>query len=248
LVDGIRANRLTFASENEAWHIWSADGRHLTYRLDDSTASRLYMKPASGAGEEELLLALPRDAVPIPNDWSPDGRFMMYHRRDPETGRDLWVLPREGERTPRVLLKAPFDQAAGDISPDGRWVAYQSNESGRYEIYVRPFLPFASTPAGQWQVSTSGGMFAKWRPDGREVFYNSPNGEMMAVSVSVAAGTPEFGSPTMLFRPRIYGNGADNVLGRQYDVSADGRFLINTVPDEVASPITLIQHWTPQAD
>jgi hypothetical protein len=153
-----------------------------------------------------------------------------------------------GDRTPWALLKTPFREMRGMFSPDGRWVAYQSNESGRNDVYVRPFvLPGpAGTPKGPAQVSTSGGIHPVWRPDGKELYYLDPAGAMMAVPISTTGSTLEPGSPVMLFSTRIYGGGVDAQQGRQYDVAADGRFLINTELDSADAPITLLQNWHPE--
>jgi len=132
-------------------------------------------------------------------------------------------------------------------------VAYQSNQSGRYEIYIRPFTagaaagPPATASDGQWQVSTAGGLFARWRADGKELYYIAPNGRMMAASIVVTGNTLETGTPVSLFQTRIYGGGTDTGVGRQYDVRRDGSFLINTILEETAAPITLLQNWTPPA-
>lgn len=156
-----------------------------------------------------------------------------------------------GDHTPSVFLKTPFRESAGAFSPDGRWVAYQSNESGRQEIYVRPFVRPGAAPAGtaggQWQVSTTGGMHAAWRRDGKELYYLNPAGAMMAVPIAVTGTTFTPGAPVVLFPTRIYGGGQERQLGRQYDVAPDGRFLINTVLDSAAAPITLIQNGQPPA-
>jgi hypothetical protein len=159
-----------------------------------------------------------------------------------------------GDRTPSVFLKTPFRENWGAFSPDGRWVAYHSNESGRDEIYVRPFVPpaAASTAAGaatggQWQVSTAGGVFPVWRPDGKELYYLNPAGAMMAAAITVTGATLAPGSPVVLFPTRIFGGGVEAQLGRQYDVAPDGRFLINRVLDDSATPpITLLMNWNPK--
>ena len=215
----------------------------------------LYMKPSSGAGSEELLLESPQDKNPT--DWSADGRFLFYQSLDPQTDYDLWVLPLDGDRKPWVFLKTNFIERWGQFSPDGRWVAYMSNESGRMEIYVRPFVAPAAPTAqdgatanragGQWQVSTAGGIHPRWRPDGTELYYLGRDGQMMAAPVTATGTTLEPGAPVALFQTRIFGGGANIVAGRQYDVTLDGRFLINTVLDDAASPITLIQNWKPPA-
>ena len=149
-----------------------------------------------------------------------------------------------------MFLATPFDERNGQFSPDGRWVAYDSNETGRVETYVRPFVPpdATGTPAaaagGQRQVSTAGGTMPMWRPDGTELYYLNPAGEMMAAPITVVGDTLEPGAPVVLFPTRIVGGGVERQIGRQYDVAADGRFLINMeLDDATAAPITLIQNW-----
>jgi hypothetical protein len=171
-----------------------------------------------------------------------------------------------------VFLKTPFYEARGVFSPDGRWVAYQSNESGRMEVYVRPFVPpslqasadrsavtriasadspgvtsGASPFGGQWQVSSAGGIMPLWRPDGKELYFLNPAGAVMAAPVTVSGSTLAPGAPVVLFPTHIVGGGVDTQQGRQYDVAPDGRFLINTVLDSAPAPITLIQNWNPEA-
>ena len=198
-------------------------------------------------------------------DWSTDGRFILYYSNDPQTDRDLWVLPmsgategrsqqeNDGDRKPWVFLKTRFNESWGQFSPDGRWVAYMSNESGRMEIYVRPFAApeasgaAANPAAAQWQVSTAGGIHPRWRSDGKELYYIGPDGRMMGAPITATATTLEPGAPVALFPTRISGGGRDNQQGRQYDVARDGRFLINTVLDDASSPITLLQNWKPPA-
>jgi Tol biopolymer transport system component len=248
LLDGTHTNRFTFAGGSRP--LWSPDGSRIVFWGGRNNRRQIYVKPASGAGSEGLLLERPLAEALITNDWSPDGRFVLYHSRGPQTYRDLWVLPLEGDRKPWAFLKTTFDEAAGDFSPDGRWVAYQSNESGRYEIYVRPFLePVAAgakgiAASGQWQVSTGGGLSARWRSDGKEIYYTGPDGRIMAASITTTATTLEPGTPVELFQTRIVGGGADT-LGRQYDVARDGRFLINTVLQDPAAPIVILQNWRP---
>jgi serine/threonine-protein kinase len=172
----------------------------------------------------------------------------MYVSVDPESNGDLWVLPMQGDPTPWPFLKTPFRESYGVFSPDGRWVAYHSHESGRPEVYVRPFVPPGSSqPAAAAQpISTGGGTFPAWALDGRELYYLNPAGAMMAASITVEGDVLVPGVPEMLFATRISGGGEDVQQGRQYDVAADGRFLIHTeLDDDVGSPITLIQNWDP---
>ena len=218
-------------------------------------ARDLYVKASSGAGREERLLE--SSQVKYAQDWSPDGRFLLYQIADPQTGNDLWVLPLDGDRKPWVFLKTPFAERNASFSPDGRWVAYVSDESGRFEVYVRPFVePAASAPragaasdaaGGQWQVSTAGGTYARWRADGKELYYVGPDGQMMAVPIAVTGTTLAPGTPAALFPTRIVGGSGTVTSPRQFDVARDGRFLINTVLDEAtSSPITLLQNWNPK--
>ena len=214
----------------------------------------LYQRLTSGAGVEERFVA--SDQTKSLSSWSADGRFLLYSSTDPQTGADLWVAPMVGDRTPFLFLKTPFREILGEFSPDGRWVAYQSNESGRDEVYVRPFVPpmdsnsaaatAPATAAGQWQVSAAGGIHPVWRRDGKELYYLNPAGAMMAVPITAGA-TLSLGAPVVLFPTRILGGGVDAGTGRQYDVAPDGRFLINTVLDEAAAPITLLMNWNPEA-
>src|SRR5262249_25095069 len=137
-----------------------------------------------------------------------------------------------GRKRPFVFLRTRFNESYGTFSPDGRWVAYLSDESGRYEVYVRPFAktsePSVAGAGGESQVSTSGGVYPRWRSDGKELYYLAPDGKLMAAPITVKGETLDPGAPVALFQTRILGGGADLNSGPQYDVSRDGRFLINT--------------------
>ncbi len=251
LLDGTRTSRFTFDAAQDNRPAWSRDGSRIVFRSLRTNLGDIYQKLPGGAGGEEMLLA--SDQAKVPSSWSPDGRFLLYTSGDPQTSQDLWVLRMVGDRTPSVFLKTPFRESNAALSPDGRWVAYQSNESGQAEIYVRPFAPpgAAGTPAGaaggQWQVSTAGGVYPVWRPDGKELYYVNPAGAMMAAPVAVSAATLEPGAPAVLFPTRIYGGGVDAQQGRQYHVAPNGTFLINTVVYNVSTPLTLLQNWNPEA-
>ena len=164
----------------------------------------------------------------------------MYKENNPRTGWDVWVLPLAGDRKPVPVANTNFDEREGQFSPDVRWIAYQSNESGRGEIYVQPF----PGPGAKLQVSTNGGSQVRWRRDGKELFYIAPDNKLMAVPITVAPNgqTLEPGTPVELFPTQI----ASNPAGRQqYAVSSDGqRFLILVEPEgATASPITVILNW-----
>jgi dipeptidyl aminopeptidase/acylaminoacyl peptidase len=248
LLDGSRKTRITFDPARDDFARLSPDGTAVVFRSGRTGAGDLYMKLLGRTDPEELLLH--SDELKVPMSWSPDGRFLMYLSFDPVTNADLWVLPMQGDRTPYVFLRTPFREALGVFSPDGRWVAYHSNESGRPEVYVRPFFEpgqhDAATAGDQWQISTDSGAFPKWRADGQELYYLDPSGAMMAVSISVTGNKLVPGTPQMLFRTHIARGGRDVQQNIQYDVAADGRFLIDTeLVDDAATPITLIQNWSP---
>jgi Tol biopolymer transport system component len=251
LLDGTRASRLTFDPAPDSLPIWSPDGTRIVFRSNRAGVDDLYQKLASGVGVEERLVA--SSQVKTPESWSMDGRFLLYRSIDPQTSLDLWVVPMVGDRRPSVFLKTRFREGYGEFSPDGRWVAYESNESGRNEIYIRPFVPpgAAGTPptsaGGEWQVSTVGGIYPRWRLDGKELYYINPAGAMMAVPIIVTGATLAPGPPVVLFPTHIVGGGEDSAQARQYDVAPNGRFLINTELDSAAVPITLLQNWNPEA-
>ena len=126
--------------------MWSPDGSQVVFRSNRGGKYDLYRKASNGAGEDELLLNTDQDKVP--NSWSRDGRLLIYYSVDPKTNVDLWALPLEGDRKPIPLLRTEFQEAFGAVSPDERWLAYLSSESGNNEIYIRPFAPDGSTCAG----------------------------------------------------------------------------------------------------
>jgi eukaryotic-like serine/threonine-protein kinase len=251
LLDGKRRGQITFDGKGYLYPNWSPDGERIVHLSVTADSFEFYLRSASGAGEPEPIFA---SALPkFPSSWSADGRYLLYFTFSPATGADLAVLPMNGNRKPSVLLATSNFEVWPRFSPDGRWVAYTSNESGRAQVYVRPFIesgPGGGAPglgSGRWQVSTAGGIMPNWRRDGRELFFLGPAGEMMASTIEVNGATLTSGTPVKLFDTRVLGRGSDDATGRQYDVSSDGRFLINEVPEAQASAITLIQNWNPDA-
>jgi Tol biopolymer transport system component len=244
LLDGTRQVRFTRGSSENVtrFPIWSPDGSRIAFSESGSGFLRVSMRPTAGGVDHQVLLDSPE--VKVLSDWSPDGRFLLYYVPDSKTGTDLWVLPLEGKRVPFTFLKTEANELVGQFSPDGRWVAYQSNESGRFEIYVRPF----PGPGGPVPISTAGGVYPRWSHDGKELYYIAPDAKLMAVPISAAATTLEAGTPTVLFQTRRVGGGS-NVVGRshQYDVSPDGRFLINAEAGSGTPPITLLLNWNPSS-
>lgn len=181
------------------------------------------------AGGEVLVPYTNRVQVPL--DWSPDGQTLLYREYDSKTKLDLWLLPLTGERRPSIFLRTPFGEYEARFSPDGKWVAYTNDESGRREVYVRR----VGGDGEKWQVSNAGGQQPRWRRDGRELFYLSPGMKLMAVGVKLG-DTFEAGTPVPLFR--IESRAA------QYDVAADGqRFLVNTEANAPPLPLTVVTGW-----
>jgi serine/threonine protein kinase len=240
LIDAKRgvSSRLTFNAA-AICPIWSPDGSRIVFDSYRNGPNSLYLKASSGAGSEELLPS--PFGVKVPFDWSRDGRFILYLHVDPKTAADLWALPLFGERKPIPIAHTQFEEALGQFSPDGRWVAYISNESGSYEVYVQAF----PDPGGKWQISTSGGKEPRWRPDGKELFYIAPDGKLMATPIQVAGQVVKAGAPAALFQTRIVGGGSFFRGYFQYMVAPDGKnFLINTTAEgSAASPITIVTNW-----
>jgi hypothetical protein len=140
-------------------------------------------------------------------------------------------------------LNGNYVERLAVFSPNGRWVAYQSNESGRYEIYIRPF----PGPGRQWPVSTAGGAQPRWKSDGKELYWIAADAKLMAAPITVTGNAIETGAPTALFPTRIYLGGSEQPMRGQYNVASDGRFLINTViGDDTVPPITILQNWRPK--
>ena len=233
---GLRT-RFTFGTSQVFASIWSPDGSRIVFNSRQKGSFDLYQKASSGAGGEETLLE--SSVNKYPDSWSPDGKFLLYESLGSNRTSDLFILPLTGDRKPFPLLQTQFGGTAdGQISPDSRWVAYASNESGRNEVYVAPF----PGPGGKWQISTAGGTKPRWRHDGSEIFYLAPDGKLMVASVNGKGAGFDVGVVKQLFATRIV-----TFAGfYQYDVSADGqRFLINTTPEQTASaPITVVLNWT----
>jgi Tol biopolymer transport system component len=227
-------SRFTFAPEDEFDPVWSPDGGQIAYSVH-AKAWDLFVKDAAGTGDARPLLQDAEDK--FVTDWSRDGAYILYNSRPTGGTFDLWALPLKGDRKPFALRKTQFAEQSAMLSPDGHYLVFQSNESGRPEIYVQEF-PQAKS---KWQVSADGGREPYWRGDGREIFYRAPNADIMAVPVEKAA-TFVAGTPKALFRPRF-----PSVIARGlYRPTADGqRFLVlSALGREALAPATVILNWT----
>jgi Tol biopolymer transport system component len=243
LLDAARQVRFTVDASNDNFPIWSPNGQRVVFDSNRSGVRDLYWKPLNGgAGSEELLLksSYPKAAA----DWSRDGRFILYSNLGGNGLWDLWVLPIENGKpgNPSEFHGTRFNECCGQFSPSGRWVAYQSDESGQWQIYIRPF----PATGEQWPVSTSGGIQVRWAFDGKELYYIAPDGALMAAPIAEKGDLVEIGNPVALFRTRIWTSGTLPTTRQQYDVAPDGRFLINVALDEATNaPITLPLNWKP---
>ncbi len=223
------ASRLTFDDVDESLPVWSPDDSTV-YSARVPGRSDVYRRRVAGNSPPELVDGNPTDI-------SPDGRWLLY-RRDLRHGRfTLHVHDLVEDGSDRPWIDTPFSNRTGQIAPDGHWAAYVSDESGRLEVYLDRF----PAPGEKFAVSTAGGVMPVWRPDGRELYYWSAAGEIMAVSIELSE-RPRIGAPVALFPARLRTLGGYNP---QFGVSRDGqRFLVNRVVDRApTAPITLIQHW-----
>ena len=250
--------RFTFDAGADGDPVWSPDGTRVAFRSNrsDSAVLNLFEKPTSTTGNEQTLLVT--DQAKTPLAWSPDGRFLLYLTQDTKTGVDLWALPMMGNAPSTAAVgvehaergkafpvaQTPFDETAGQFSPDGKWIAFESDESGVVEVYLQPFPELG----GKWQVSVAGGSQPRWRADGQELFYVAPDGRLMSVAIRAAATVqkPDIGAPSALFATRLAsGSGITGVARKpQYAVAPDGRFLLNVVVEQAAAPpITVVLNW-----
>ncbi len=240
LVDLARAvkTRFTFDPKADQSPVWSPDGSRIVWSSYAKGHMDLYVKNASGAGDTELLFA--SDVDKFATDWSRDGRFVTFTSVDStgKTGADLWVLPMTGDRKPFPVLATQFDEGDGVFSPDGRWLAYESDESGTDEIYITPF-PRAT---GKWQVSQGGGEEPLWRADGRAVYYTTPGGTVMEAPAEAGRDAVEVGTPREFCKAQLTGFGSH---GLEYAVSPKGDRLLVVRPAQTAPvPLTLVTDWT----
>ncbi len=233
-----RPVRLTTDPADDSDPLWSPDGQWIAFTSTRGSSRDLYKRLSSGTGADELLLRSPR--TKYPNSWSSDGRNILFTSREDDTGWDIWVLPPDGKPVP--LINTAATEIEPQLSQDGRWLAYTSDESGRTEVYVRRF----GRAGGSWLISTSGGSDPRWRDDGSELYYLSLDRTLMAVAMKRdrESGDLVASVPTALFQTRTSGPLGVGVRFNYAAAAGGQRFLITTdVPEATAEPISVIVNW-----
>jgi eukaryotic-like serine/threonine-protein kinase len=240
--------RLTYGPNRNTFPIWAPDGNRILFSSNQTGRYDMFERRSDSTGSEVPVLQT--DTNLFPTDWSGDGRFITYVSTTPESRKTaIWILPRFGERKPYIFLKGDFNLVGGQFSPDGRWFAYASDESGRAEVYVTPF------PAGgsKWQVSQGGGSSPKWRRDSRELFYLAADSRLMAAEVETAGPVFQTSAVRPLFHVLLRTGPSHQDLSPTasqigFDASPDGKwFVVNSPPAGLPPPITLVTGWTPDS-
>ena len=245
LVHGTRT-RLTFGGATYLTPSWSADGQRVIYvRQEGATAvtgTSLCARLANGGGQEEILMGRNSSLTPVAllsPQLSPDGRYLVYMEQSGPTGAGVWALPLTGDKKPFAVLQAPSPQARiiqYRLSPNGRWLAYSSTETGREEVYVTHF----PTGQGKWQVSQNGGTFPVWRGDSKEIWFGGTDSSIYAATVSTKSTEFALDPVRRLFQVSYLGP-----LGTPYDVAPDGqRLIFNTYPESIPTPLVLVTDWS----
>ena len=228
-------SRFSLGAGNNFRPIWSPDGATIVFTSDRAGTIDLYEKSTRGQGAEKLLLK--SDEFKSATSWSPDGKYILYTSQSPKSLNDIWALPTFGDKKPIPIATGPFTELNAVFSPDGRFIAYQSGESGRSEIYVQTF----PDGGGRWQVSNAGGVDPSWRADGREIFYRSLDQNLMAVEIRTTGSEIEAGIPKALYPVSIRQGNTRN----KYAPAADGqRFLFDApLGREAITPTTVVLNW-----
>jgi eukaryotic-like serine/threonine-protein kinase len=227
-------SRLTFNDAPDNVPIWSHDGTRVAYTNERTSYGDIYVQSSSGLGGEELIPPANHEGLKVANDWTPDGKLLyMYLTAGPK----LWIHDSSPGKADYPFLKTNSTEGLAKFSPDGHWLSYTSEETGRSEIYVVPYPELN----GKWQVSSNGGNMARWRKDGKELLFVSPEGNLMSVAVSTEGKSFKAETPKPLFDTRIVATVRDTW---QYDMTPDAqKFIINTRIEHAEEPITLYSNW-----
>ncbi len=231
------ASRLTFSAANEFGPTWSPDSKSFVYTSFDHRPGDIFIKRVEGSGNGDLLFGDKRRKVCT--DWTRDGKYIIYNALTPGSSWDIEAYS-VADRKTFALVKSPVSEMLGKVSPDGKWLAYVTNEASRSEVYVQPF----PTTGQRWQISGGGGTMPTWSPDGHRLFYIAADGKMMAAAVHFTGGQFVADAPIALFMTRV--RTIAGISRRQYDIASDGRFLMNmNVVENIRQPgITVVQNWT----
>jgi len=235
-LDRARASRLTLDPGNDFSAVWSADGSRIVFRSDRSGNNFLYGKASTGTAADEQLTSY---NTSNPTDWSADGKTVLFHQSVATTNTDIGITALAMNAAPTFLIRTAFEEYDGRFSPDGRWLAYVSDESGRPEVYVQPF----PLTGNKWIISTAGGVEPRWRGDGRELFYLALDGKVMSVAVA-GSTTFEAAAPRALFATTV--RPANNPYQVSLDASRDGQRFLVKIPAATAndSALTIVLNWT----
>ena len=230
--------RFTSDLEPDIAPVWSPVGDRIVFSSRKDRFN-LYSKSIADSAAEELL---PSEQTKSATDWSRDGRFLLYRSLDPQSNWDVWAMRMQGDRKPFMVVRTKFEERDARFSPDGKWIAYQSNESGRFEIYAQPF----QGTGARRRISTDGGVQPQWSRDGREIFYLALDGRLVAAPVDLSPNGAilRAGPPVPLFVANV--GGLRDIPLNLYLVSSDSqRFLLDTIVEEAASPIVVVVNWKP---
>jgi Tol biopolymer transport system component len=202
---------------------WSPDGQKIIF----ATTAGLYVKSADGSGEAEKVLA----QTTILSSWSPDGKFVLFSSLTKDGQSDVWAMPMTGDRRPVPVVTGKANEGAGSVSPDGRWLAYNSDETGRTEVYVQGFLE----AKGKWMISTGGAFLPRWRADGKELVYLTPVGMLMSVPIQASERGIAPGTPTPLFRTSL----------SRWDMTADAKrfVVVESAEGDRRNPLVVLLNW-----
>ena len=223
-------SRLTFSQTFDSWPVWTPDGKHIVFSSSRGGGQEnIYWIRSDGAGEAQRLTE--NKNRQIPRSFTPDGKRLVYHEGTPDAGPDLWTLPLDlsdpehpKPGKPEVFLRTPTTEVLAAFSPDGRWLAYMSGESGTDDVYVRPF----PGPGGKWQVSNGGGNHATWSPNGRELYYRTPDGRLMVANYAVSGDTFQSEKPRVWSEKRFLNTG----IYTNFDIAPDGKRFVGLFSEE----------------
>jgi len=230
--------RFTFEPGFTNAALWSPDDARIAYSANRNGVPGIHVKRVEGTTSEELLLAPGANGGAItPTQWSADGHLIFSRTQAVGGSADIWALPMAGDRKPFSVIATPAPESNGILSPNGRWIAYQSSERTQTQVYVQPFPP----TGGKFQVSSNGGFHPIWRGDGKELYFIAADTRMMAVAVDTS-GQFQFGAPTPLFAVNTLA--LQGGVGRQFAVTKDGRFLVNAFQQQATvMPLTVVVNW-----